>query len=246
MNIDVLSEIGLTQAEIKIYLSLLKIGESTSGAIIEDTSLQSSVFHRVVKHLISKGLVTYITKGKNRHYQALNPQSLVDYVAMKKNEVEKLAKDLEKLSNPSQENSAEMFVGKQAVFRALLSILNGLEKGDEYLSFSLIQPHDDEDIIRFYQQYNNKRREQGLNVKVLVHKSVKPIYEKHYTKLLLKKAGVRYTSFKHPQGLVITKNNVSFINWEDNPTAVKIENKKMAQQYKEFFDGFYNKEKDAY
>ena len=36
MNEQLLEEIGLTKGEIKVYLTLLKIGETTTGKIIEE------------------------------------------------------------------------------------------------------------------------------------------------------------------------------------------------------------------
>ena len=114
------------------------------------------------------------------------------------------------------------------------------------MSFSLIEPHDDKEVVDFYQIYNLRRRDKKIKVKVLVNNKVKPIYEKNYTKELLKKANVRYTSFHFPQGIIIFRNNVTFVHWGENPFAVRITNKEMAEQFKEFFLEFYNKEKDAY
>jgi len=65
------------------------------------------------------------------------------------------------------------------------------------------------------------------------------IYEKNYTRELLKKASVRYTNFHFPQGIIIFRDNVTFVHWGENPFAVRIVNKEMARQFKEFFLEFY-------
>jgi len=39
MNIQILKEIGLTDTEIKVYLSLLTLGATSAGKIVEDTNV---------------------------------------------------------------------------------------------------------------------------------------------------------------------------------------------------------------
>ena len=56
MDTQILTDIGLTQAEIKVYLSLLELGTSTAGPIIENSGLQSSVVFMTLTKLIKKDL----------------------------------------------------------------------------------------------------------------------------------------------------------------------------------------------
>jgi len=247
MDESILEDLGLSKAEIKIYTALLETGASTSGPIITKSGLQSSVVHRVLKQLVGKGLITYIKIGKDYHYQATDPKNLIDFIDNKKKRFLEILPELEnKQKGDKEKYETEMFIGKKAVFSALLSLIKEGKSGEDYFSFSLIEPHDDDEIIEFYQTYNLRRRDKKLAVKVLVNKKVKSIYEKNYTKELLKKAHVRYTDFHFPQGIIIFRNIVLFLNWSDNPSAIKITNTLMAKQFKEFFLEFYNKERDAY
>ena len=247
MDISILQDIGLSKSEIDLYLALLELGPSTSGPIINKTKLQSSVVHRAVKTLIDKGLVTFVKVGKNKQYQATDPKNILNYIDDKRKKLQDVLPYLElKQSLGKEKNETEMLLGKRAIFTMLNGIIKDSKKGEEYLSFSLIDAHDDSEIIRFYTHYNLRRREKGLKVKVLVNKKVKKIYEKNYTKELLKKAGVRYTSFTFPQGIVIHKNNVVFLTWSENTMAIKVTNSQMAEQFRSFFLGFYNAEKNAY
>ena len=60
MDTRILEDIGLTNAEIKIYLALLELGTSTAGPILEKSGLQNSVVHMTLKKLVDKGLVTFV------------------------------------------------------------------------------------------------------------------------------------------------------------------------------------------
>lgn len=247
MDASILEDLGLSKSEIKIYLNLLESGPKTSGPIIQKTNLQSSVVHRSLKTLLEKGIITYVKIGKNNLYQAANPDNLLNFIENKKKRFLDILSELKKKQNSLNNNySTEMFLGKKAMFSALVNLVKDAKSGEDYFSFSLIEPHADEEIVTFYQTYNLRRNEKKLKVKVLVNKKVKSIYERNYSKDLLKKANVRYTSFHFPQGIVIFRENILFVHWGENPFVVKIVNGEMASQFKEFFLEFYNKEKNAY
>src|SRR3989338_3604873 len=247
MDETILQDLGLSKAEINVYVSLSELGHSTSGPIIQKTGLQSSVVHRVLKTLLEKGIITFVKVGKDNNYQATNPKNLVDFIENKKKKFLDILPELEAKQKKGKSNyAAEMFLGKRAMFSILLNIIKDAKPNEDYLSFSLIEPHDDEEIVEFYRTYNLRRREKKLKVKVLANEKVKPIYEKNYTRELLKKASVRYTNFHFPQGIIIFRDNVTFVHWGENPFAVRIVNKEMARQFKEFFLEFYYKERNAY
>ena len=247
MDTAILEDIGLSNSEISVYLTLLELGESTSGRIIDHSKLHSSVVHRALNSLVLKGLITYVVVGKNRHYQSINPDNLVSFINDKKKRLLTLLPKLQAKKDLGKDrNETEMFVGNSAIFSMLNSLIANGTKGEPYLSFSLIEPHDQPDVVLFYKNFNLRRREKKLSVKVLVNKAVQKIYEAHYTRILLKKANVRYTSFTFPQGLIIFRDYVIFINWSQQPMAVRVQSKLMAKQYSDFFMEFYDKEKDAY
>lgn len=171
MDDSVLADLGLSKSEISVYLRLLEEGPSTSGPIITKSGLQSSVVHRALKELIDKGLVTYVKIGKDNSYQAADPKDLVEFVEEKEKRLIDIIPELELARNRDKARyETEMFVGKRAVFTALLNLIAEGKPGEEYLSFSLIEPHKDEEIIEFYKTYNLRRRDRKLSVKVLVNK----------------------------------------------------------------------------
>ena len=53
----ILEENGFSKAEAKVYLTLLKLGETKSGQIIKQTSLQSSVVHNALNTLADKAFL---------------------------------------------------------------------------------------------------------------------------------------------------------------------------------------------
>ena len=84
MDITILEDLGLSITEIKVYLSLLELGSSTAGPILEKSQLQNSVVHRAINTLITKGLINFILEGKRKIYQATDPENFITYIDEKK------------------------------------------------------------------------------------------------------------------------------------------------------------------
>ena len=76
MNEKLLEEIGLTRGEIKVYLTLLKIGETTTGKIISEAKISSGKIYEILDKLIQKGLVSYTIKEKTRYFNAASPNRI--------------------------------------------------------------------------------------------------------------------------------------------------------------------------
>ena len=62
MNTETLVSIGLTKGEADVYLTLLKLGNTTSGKIIKESKVSRSKVYDVLERLKQKGLVTEIIK----------------------------------------------------------------------------------------------------------------------------------------------------------------------------------------
>ncbi len=57
MNTAILEKAGLTKNEIKVYLTLVEKGESTSGPLIRAIGINSSKVYESLERLPKKGLV---------------------------------------------------------------------------------------------------------------------------------------------------------------------------------------------
>jgi len=75
-----LRDMGLTGTEIKIYISLLSLGASPAGKIVEDTGVYRKNLYDSLNKLIDKGLVTYVIENKIKYFQAKNPENLFHYL----------------------------------------------------------------------------------------------------------------------------------------------------------------------
>ena len=84
MDTSIFEELGLRNAEIKIYIALLELGTSTAGPIVKKTGLQNSVVHLTLPKLAEKGFISYTKKGGRKIYTATNPKNINKFIEDKK------------------------------------------------------------------------------------------------------------------------------------------------------------------
>ncbi len=235
MDLRVLEELGLSTAEAKIYVALLETGSSKTGKIIDRTKLQSSTVYHVLGSLVEKGLVSYILRGKIKFYQAESPDSLklfLDEKLRKLNELLPELKEKEKISKHKQ--NAKVYDGLNGLKTAFNDILTSLDAGDEYYFFQVPKENlFNEQVTLFFRNYHLKRSEKRIKVRGLaVHsakKKVKEIFKD------IPNTNIKYLKEFTPSGVVIYKNKVITLDWDDVPTAFVIQSDAVAISYERFF-----------
>ena len=85
-----LALVGLTPSEVKIYLSLLKLGSSKAGKVIQYAGLQSSVVYNGINRLIELGLVAHVNAGKQRIFSASDPRIITELMQERERQIARL------------------------------------------------------------------------------------------------------------------------------------------------------------
>jgi len=237
METGILEDLGLSKRESKTYLVLLGLGTSTIGDIVKRTEIPSSKIYEVLDRLMAKGLVSYVVKKNQKHYQASEPEAILNYINERKKKFEDLLPELkskQKMAKDRQE--VELYEGMQAVSKLIHRLVEEAHEGDEYLSFSLAEEHSDPEVVRFFTNLAWRRKEKGLKIRVIINDRIKEIMQRSYPKEVLKAVNIKTTKFNYPQGIVIIgKENLITLNWGERPTAVLMKSKQVVENYRKFF-----------
>ncbi len=231
MDTQILENIGLTPSEIKIYLALLELGSASAGEVLEQAEIQNSVFHFCVNKLISKGLVSYISKGKSKIYSAADPENFLLYLKDKEDELKKLLPELkERQASIKDKSEVELFAGIKGVINALNSLIADTKKGDEFLFFSMVVEDKNEEVQEFYERYDLKRKSKGLVTKGIAPIKLKHLFEKR-TYLRMK-----YSDKPLPSNFAVCNDKMILISWDEKPHAVLIKANNLVNQQRDFFN----------
>lgn len=181
MDLKILEDIGLTKSEIKVYLALLELGPSTKGPVVHKSGVASSKIYYLLEKLMEKGLVSYIIRANVKHFEAVPPRKLLDYVEAKKEKVEIQKENLKKiLPQLEMRQFIAMITPEARIFRGMggartsfNDILTTLKKGEEYyvLGVSTYTQRFERFVINFHK----KRAKCSIRCKIMVNEVAKDI-----------------------------------------------------------------------
>jgi predicted transcriptional regulator len=158
----ILREFGLTDNEITVYLSLLRIGKSSITPIADKTGMHRQVIYNAIRSLEEKKLVTTITNGTST-FEAIHPSKLLQLYQEKEQHLTALVPRLKALMpNQTKDTIVEVYQGAGALKTVYRDVLKAIQEGDkDIVIFGCDEQRcvDDDDVgVR---QHLNKIRELG-------------------------------------------------------------------------------------
>lgn len=241
MDKTILEQIGLSKNEVKVYFALLELDQSSVTSIVKKSNIPYSKAYPILDKLISKGLVSYVIRNNVRYFQISDPRSLIDFIKNKENQLAEQKKQIESLipsiqsrrKNAKDKQEANVYESIEGVKAAFSNIINTLDKGEEYLVFTLGNELERPELITFFNNYHKRRIEKEIKVRLIANSSIKDIFTKHHK---YKDMSIKYTDLQLPSGIFIYRHNVMTLTWNNNPAAFVITSKSNADSYRAFFE----------
>ena len=232
-----LKELGLTGAEATVYKELLQLGASKAGSIIKKTQLHRATVYDVLRRLIEQGLVSTITRRGVTSYEAADPEKLLELIREEKARLEtkevkaqKLIGELRALKKGTPVQEAHIFLGKSGVRTVLEEILR---VGVPFFSFGA-EGRFKEYFGSYFANWNLRRRTKKIPYKIIYSKFLRG--KRPAPEMKLVKARFISPIAESPATTIIFGDQVVIIVWNDEPLAILIRNKAIAQSYQSQFD----------
>ncbi|KYK27083.1 hypothetical protein AYK26_00085 [Euryarchaeota archaeon SM23-78] len=244
MNTEPLQKIGLTHGEIKVYLALFHLGTSTAGPIAKEARVARSKLYDILDRLSKKGVVSHSIKNGTKYFSVAEPSRLLDFLRKKEEdikiqqqEIKKILPQLEQeyeLQKVKQE--AEVFEGLEGLKNIREQYLKIMKKGDEIYFFG-VPSSAYHRMEAYYSDWNERRIKKGIkSYTVFTEEAKNHSYVKE--KLKHKDTFIRFL----PKGIlthawieIYGDTVVIAINYK-KPMSVVINNKYVADSYKQYFD----------
>ena len=239
MDTSILEDLGLTNAEIKVYLASLEIGTSTAGPILEKTKLQNSVVHMTLHKLVEKGFMSFVKKGKVRHYHSTDPKNIIGFIEEKKKRFETILPELLIRQKKQEKQEAEIYEGFKGFKAMLYELMKGAKRGDECLFFSFYaaNPDDFENAYTFYKDFEKDFNKKGVITKGITPSNIKDKFKGRDVKNIL------FVDFPTPTNISIFKNRIAFTPWEDKQMSFLINSRQLAESFRQYFYSIWDKYK---
>ena len=235
MLVDDLIELGLSENEAKIYISLLELGPSTTGPLIKKSGLYRVIVYDTLDKLLKLGLVNYSIKRNRKQFEAENPKQILELIKNKELIAKKVVESLQKLNvEKTLEQGAFVYEGWKGIQAAQENYFKEMKKGEgEYVmvgaSRQLHKKLDD-----FFNYFHEKRSKIGVPAKLLFNENNKTFGK---LKSKYKPVQIRFMPKRiiTPSWVSTYKDMVLVGVAEDTPMAFFIKNKAVAESYRQYF-----------
>lgn len=92
---EILTQLGLTEKEAKLYLTLLEIGPNPASSVSRKAGITRTTAYAALETLKEKGLLSLVEQGGIQQFSAVDPKKLEEYA---KHQQEKASQNLENIS----------------------------------------------------------------------------------------------------------------------------------------------------
>lgn len=172
---NTLKKLGLSEKEIRVYLSCLKLGPSPVRKIAFSAEINRGTAYDILKSLIELGLVSYYHQDKHQYFSAEDPSRLNDALEKRqkellevKNEVADIIPQLKSIFEQSGSKPVMKLydgnLGLKIILQDVISSCLASRKKNYYVfSSSAIKNC----LYEAYPDFSNDRIKAGVSVKVI-------------------------------------------------------------------------------
>ena len=180
MQTEPLRQLGLTEGEIKVYLALIRLGETTSGPIVDESRVSVSKVYTILDKLAKKGLSSHIVKRKTKYFKAADPNRLLVYLQEKEAHLKEQESQLKKLipllelqqQTAITTETAQVYDGLKGIQTARERTLKIMKKGDQMWVIGIARtPYDR--LTPFFIDYHTRRSQKGIKCRYLYNEYAK-------------------------------------------------------------------------
>ena len=229
-----LKELNFDGKEIKVYLALLKIGETTATKVSQETRIERTLVYYIAEKLIDRGLVSFKLKNNVKYYSASNPEKILDELKEKESSFLEILPFLEQIRKQVYEEEVKVDIYKG--LEGLKAILNDMFRSNakEFLILGE-QGQIQTNYPIIYSQYLKKLEKTRIKEKVLVREDFRKKIEKS------KNSEFRYISkdLLSPTTTLIYENKIVITIWEKPMFNILIDSKKIASSFRSQFKALW-------
>ena len=239
-----LIHIGLSPAEVRVYLASLESGPDTVMHLATKAGIKRPTCYVMIETLMRRGLMSSFIKGKKRYFSVASPEKLFDLVGAEKTEVaakevslKEVLPELISLFNMSERKpQVRFFEGKEGIRAIQRDIVKSRPR--QIYEFVPLDP-----AYALFPPAPGDHREKIMNIKGI---KIKSIYTSKKRHILPRRPGtleIKFVSSAHfpfSTEIVIYNEKVAFLSLEQEILGVIIEGKQIADTMRTVFELAWN------
>lgn len=227
---QVLRELGFTENEVNVYLTLLDKGSLKAGSIAQLTHMNRGSCYHALKRLMERGLAGNTWIGKVQWFQPAEPERLLDYLKEKERSMKDILPELQvRYKELPKKGRIKLFVGKRGIQTMLMDVLDKAKTVRAFGQENVLAkafPH-------YIKNFSQEKIKKGIKTKLLIGNP-----KQKQSMQTGSNTEVRFfpMSLESPVNSSIYADRILIMVFGDEPEGVMIENVQAAKAYAQMFD----------
>lgn len=232
---EALESYGLNDKEIKIYIALLSLGQSTVNEISKKSNLNRVTCYDVLKYLQEKGLVSYAIKSGVKYYESASPKKFLGDLKEKQEKIKEVLPQLEALKQFTIEKpTTEIYQGIEGLKTILEDVINQAKETWFIADVNFM------DSLEFYFPHFIKRKRKEKIFSKVITTDCKRMrdYKKKAPKTSV---NIKFIKQNLPTTKIIYGDKLAILTFnKESSTGLLIKNKDMAETERRLFNLLWN------
>jgi len=239
--VNELINLGLTQEESKVYVSILELGGSFASNIARKSKINRATCYHTLNNLSQKGFISSYTKGKVLWFNAENPEKLIKSSEERLERAKNLVPQLLSISNTlTFKPKIRFYEGIEGIKTIFEDVISSKEK--EILGYTNIKSLGDL-FPEFFRDFCKRKIQKKIKTRYLSPATgegvdlIDKFYPKNYDKSLVEMLLVNKAEFFFENEISIYENKVAVFSLDPKePMAILIESSTFAKSMRSIFN----------
>jgi sugar-specific transcriptional regulator TrmB len=246
---QVLKKIGLSDKEITIYKTSLRMGSQAASVIADHSGINRPTVYDIFQSLIKKGLASKTQKGATTYFQILDPKNLLSYLdrdrdeyirktEKNKKEIEEILPAIQSLENPnSTKPKMQFFEGEKGMREAYEETLKSSEPIRAFANVEEMH----KGLPNFFPEYYKRRKEENISIRAICPDNKMSMERKKHDKEEIRQMKlIDKGKYSFSPEMDIFDDKVLIASWQEK-MAIIIQSKEIADLQKKMYDLLWSK-----
>ncbi len=231
--ITVLTNLGLTDKEAKVYLSLTELGTAVVSDIARKAGINRVTTYDILEKLKQRGMVSYYTKQKIKYFSSIKPENLLEEFEKRTNDLRGVMPKFKTLTGEIRHPRVRYFEGLEGIKTIYADTLTSKTEILNYSNSYEIRKK----WVNYDQEYVEKRTKKQIYLRGICPKDkdgelVQSQDKKYYREMRL----IPSAQFDFTNEINIYDDKVAIISFKDELIGMIIESIEIANSQRAIFN----------
>ncbi len=232
--LKLLTEIGMTSNEAKMYLTILYSQPCTIGEISKKSNINRTSTYDCIDRLLETGLINYVVKDEKKWFECTNPDRILEMIREREEKIDEILPLLQNIYNNQNKYNTDGKITLHKGYGGVMTVFQQILREAKSVDVMDSEGQLVERVPAYARYFIKQLDKRNIKVRYLVRNRGNLTPSKKTEIRFIKKSTVSDAVIN------IYDNKIVFFVWVEPPEAVVIENRAAAQSLRYYFEMIWN------